>query len=125
MSSRAPNLPLIILRPEPGAGATLAAARTLGLEAHSFALFAVTPLAWAMPDPASIDALLIGSSNAPRHAGPSLKHFANKPTYAVGAASAAAARDAGLTVVATGKGGMQALLAMLAPEHRRLIRLAG
>lgn len=119
------TLPVIVIRPEPGCAATVAEARALGLDAYGFPLFAVRPLAWEPPDPATVDALLIGSANAPRHAGPALALYAGKPAYAVGEATAEAARAAGLSVAATGSGGLQALLEGIAPAHRRLLRLAG
>ena len=117
--------PVIIIRPEPGCAATVAAARALGLEAHGFPLFAVGPLAWQAPDPATVDALLIGSANAPRHAGAALARYAGKPAYVVGEATAEAARAAGLTVVATGEGGLASVMGAIAPAHRRLLRLSG
>ena len=119
------NLPLIVIRPEPGCAETVAAARALGLEALGFPLFLVGPLAWTPPPPDSIDALLIGSANAIRHAGPALAAYRGMPCYAVGARTARAAREAGLAVVATGNGGLAKLLDGLAPGHRRLLRLAG
>lgn len=97
----------------------------MGLAAEGWPLFAVEPVTWEAPDPADIDALLLGSANALRHAGPGLAAFAGKPAYAVGAATATAARAAGLAVVASGTGGLQPLLAALQPGHRRLLRLAG
>ncbi len=117
--------PVIIIRPEPGCAATVEAARAMGLEAYGFPLFAVRPLAWDAPDPATVDALLIGSANAPRHAGPDLALYAGKPAYVVGEASAVAARDAGLTIAAVGEGGLSSLLPAIAPGHRRLLRLSG
>lgn len=117
--------PVILLRPEPGNGASLTMARHLGLEAHGFALFHVEPVAWQAPAPDAIDALLIGSANVPRHAGPQLAAYAGKPTYAVGRTTAEACRQAGLDVVGIGHGGLQPLLARLAPTHRHLLRLAG
>ncbi|HZU62615.1 MAG TPA: uroporphyrinogen-III synthase [Novosphingobium sp.] len=121
------SLPLILLRPEPGLAASAAAAHAMapGVEVVAAPLFAVAGVAWAAPAPAAVDALLLGSANALRHAGPQLAAFAGKPAYAVGAATAEAARAAGLDVVAVGEGGLQALLAHLAPAHRRLLRLAG
>ncbi|CDO35603.1 uroporphyrinogen-III synthase [Novosphingobium sp. KN65.2] len=117
--------PLVIIRPEPGAGATEVAAHALGLDARCYPLFAVRPLAWE-PVPASeIDAILLGSANALRHGGAALEAYRGHPAYAVGEKTAAAARAAGLDVVATGKGGLQRVLANLAPAHRRLLRLAG
>ena len=118
-------LPLVIVRPQPGCDATVAAARARGLETHGFPLFVVEPVAWDAPDPDGVDALLIGSANALRHAGPGLAAFEGKPAYAVGETTAEAARAAGLKVVATGGGGLQAVLDGVQPEHARLLRLAG
>ncbi|MBS0253998.1 MAG: uroporphyrinogen-III synthase [Proteobacteria bacterium] len=97
----------------------------MGLAAEGWPLFAVEPVTWEAPDPADIDALLLGSANALRQAGPALAAYGGKPAYAVGAATAAAARAAGLAVVGEGSGGLQALLAQLRPGHHRLLRLAG
>lgn len=116
---------LLILRPEPGASATLAAARERGFDALAFPLFAVRPLAWEPLARGAIDALLLGSANALRHAGTGLADYRGLPAYCVGDTTARAARDAGLAVAATGVGGLQNLLAMLQPGHRRLLRLAG
>lgn len=119
-----PGLPLIVVRPEPGCAATLAAARALGLDARGFPLFAVEPMAWAAPDPAGFDLLLVGSANVFRHGGPQLAALRALPVHAVGEATAAAARAAGFTVAATGRGGLQPVLAALPPGTRAL-RLAG
>jgi uroporphyrinogen-III synthase len=116
--------PLLILRPEPGASATLAAATAAGIDAWCFPLFAVEPVAWDAPRPDEIDALLIGSANAVRHAGSALSQYAGKPAYVVGERTAAAARAAGFTVAATGEGGLAPVLAR-APAGSRLLRLAG
>ena len=117
--------PLIVIRPEPGCAATVAAARALGLEAHGFPLFATRALAWEPPEPEAVDALLIGSANAPRLAGVALARYAGKPAYAVGEATARACREAGLEIAAIGGGGLGAMLGGIAPAHRRLLRLAG
>lgn len=119
------SLPVLILRPEPGATATLTAARALGLDARPFPLFAVRALSWEPPARSQVDALLLGSANALRHAGPALDTYRDLPAYCVGETTAQAARAAGLCVAATGKGGLQPMLALLAPDHRRLLRLAG
>lgn len=116
---------LVIIRPEPGAATTLAAARAHGHEALSFPLFKVEPVNWMVPEPETFDAVLIGSANALRHGGAGMLQYHGKPAYAVGATTAKAADAAGLTVVATGSGGMQALFASLAPSHRHLLRLSG
>lgn len=116
---------VIIVRPGPGDLATLAEARACGLEAVSFPLFDVQPVRWQVPGPESFDALLIGSANALRHGGAALERYHGKPAYAVGRTTAQAAAAAGLSVVTTGSGGMQSLLPLIAPEHRRLLRLSG
>ncbi|KMS54382.1 uroporphyrinogen III synthase [Novosphingobium barchaimii LL02] len=118
-------MPVLILRPEPGASATLAAARASGLMAHVFSLFEVRALPWEPVHRAGVDALLLGSANALRHGGAALTAYRGLPAYAVGETTAQAARDFGLNVVATGKGGLQPMLNALDPAHRRLLRLAG
>lgn len=112
------------IRPEPGLSETLAAARAAGLEVRGEPLFEVEPVAWKRVAPEAFDGLLVGSANAIRLAGAGLRAFADKPVYAVGVRTAEAARAAGLRVAATGEGGLQILLAGLAPPLR-LLRLAG
>lgn len=117
--------PLVVIRPQPGCDATVEAAKAQGLDARGFPLFAVRPVAWDAPPSRTFDAILLGSANAPRHAGPALTAYAGKPTYTVGAVTARIAREAGLNVVATGTGGIKAVLPLLRPDHRRLLRLSG
>jgi uroporphyrinogen-III synthase len=116
---------LLILRPEPGASATQAAAAALGLIAERFALFHAAPCAWEAPSPDSFDAILLGSANALRHGGAALAAYAGKPAYCVGEATALAARAMGMSLAATGQGGLQPMLGALNPAHKRLLRLAG
>ncbi len=118
-------VPLVVIRPEPGCTATVSAARDAGLDPRGFPLFAVTPRSWQAPPPAAHDALLLGSANALRHAGPGLAALRHLPAYAVGETTAEAARELGITVVAQGQGGLQGVLGQLDPAHRRLLRLAG
>jgi uroporphyrinogen-III synthase len=117
--------PLVIIRPEPGASATARAARGLGLDANVFPLFEVRPLDWEPVPREDVDALLLGSANALRHGSAALERYRGLPAYAVGEATAAAARRQGFEVIAAGRGGLQPMLAALAPGHRRLLRLAG
>lgn len=119
-----PGLPLVVIRPEPGASATRAAALDLGLDARVFPLFAIAPVAWDVPDPVGFDCLLVGSANALRHGGPGLAALTALPVHAVGEATAAAARAAGFTVAVSGAGGLQPVLSALPPGTRAL-RLAG
>lgn len=115
---------VLVLRPEPGSSATLAAAQAMGLNAHSSPLFAIEPRDWSAPDPAGFDGLLVGSANAFRHGGPQLENLRRHPAHVVGAATAEAARVAGFTVARTGSGGLQRVLDDI-PAGTRLLRLAG
>ena len=115
---------VLAVRPEPGLAATMAAGEALGLNMIGYPLFEVRPVAWDCPDPARIDALLIGSANAIRHGGAALDRLKHKPVHAVGEATADAARAAGFEVAQTGSGGLQNVLDTLeAPT--RLLRIAG
>lgn len=117
-------IPLVVIRPEPGCVATVAAAREQGLEAQGFPLFAVVPRAWAAPSASDFDALLVGSANAFRHGGAALEALRALPVQAVGEATAVAALKAGFKVECTGNGGLQVLLDKAAPGTR-LLRLSG
>ena len=116
--------PLLVLRPEPGASATAARARALGLLPTVCPLFAIEPVIWQVPDPACFDALLLTSANALRHGGAGLAALTSLPVIAVGDATAAAARDAGFTVSRFGRAGVRDLLASV-PGREKLLHLAG
>lgn len=116
--------PVFVLRPEPGLTATLVAAFERSIPARGLPLAKVEPAAWKAPaEP--FDALLVGSANAIRHAGPELDKLRHLPVLAVGQATAQAAREAGLTVDRVGEGGLQGLLDSLDDTPRRLLRMAG
>lgn len=115
---------LIILRPEPGAAASLERARALGLDAASVPLFRVEPVAWDAPDPSNFDALLLTSANAVRCGGEGLAAYRGLKTYAVGEATAEAARSAGFDIAGTGDSGVDRLLASIEADLR-LLHLAG
>ncbi len=115
---------LIVLRPAPGASATCAAARELGLDPVSIPLFEVQGVAWQPPVLAEFDGLLLTSGNAVRQAGEGLQHVRGLKAYAVGEATAQAARDAGLDIASTGTSGVERLLDSLEPELK-LLQLCG
>lgn len=115
--------PLVVLRPEPGNRTTTRAARELGLEVHPFPLFAMGSVPWAVPDASEYDAMLAGSANVFRLAGSGLDALRALPVHAVGATTTDVARQAGFAVGRTGEGGMEPLVAGLAPG--RYLRLAG
>ncbi|NIJ08143.1 uroporphyrinogen-III synthase [Sphingomonas vulcanisoli] len=116
---------LLVLRPEPGAAQTVAAARAMGLDAMAMPLFTIEPVAWDMPA-GGFDALMLTSANAVRLGGSGLAKAAHLPVYAVGEATAAAARAAGFRVAYVGSRGAAALLtAMRDGGVRRALHLAG
>lgn len=97
----------------------------MGLSAEAHPLFAVRPQVWEPVPTNTIDGLLLGSANALRHAGPPLERYRGMVAYAVGEATAVAARKAGLVVAMVGSGGLQGVLDALPPTPLRLLRLAG
>lgn len=115
---------LLVLRPEPGASATAARARKHGLDAVVVPLFEIEPVPWRLPDWRAFDALLLTSANAVRHAGAKLRRLNHLPVYAVGEATAAAARAAGFAISAVGDGGVDALLGSIGASVR-LLHLCG
>lgn len=115
---------LFILRPEPGASATVERARAAGLDAVAVPLFRIEPLEWQAPEPSRFDGLLLTSANAVRHSGDRLKQFRALPVFAVGEATAAAARDAGFGIGASGESGIERLLGSLEPDLK-LLHLCG
>lgn len=119
-------LPLLITRPEPSAGQSLCRAFDLGLKAHSLPLFAAHAADWAVPDPESYDALLITSAQTIWLGGAGVLKLVSLPVYAVGAASAAAARAAGFHVKQVGDSdGKTLLVQMQAKGVRRILWLNG
>lgn len=115
----------LVLRPEPGNAQTEARLAAAGVDVLRRPLFAVAPVAWSLPDAARYDALLLTSANAVRHGGEGLARL-GLPVLAVGEATAAAARAAGLTVALTGARDAAALAAAApARGFARLLHLAG
>lgn len=115
---------LLLLRPEPGLSASAERARALGLQVIACPLFRVEPVPWRAPNAEDYDALLLTSANAVRHGGPELERLRAISAHAVGAATAAAAREAGFRVGTVGDGDVLGLLDRLAPDLR-LLHLAG
>ena len=117
---------VVILRPEPGNAATAARVEAAGYPALRQPIFESRPLPWTPPDPATFDALLLTSANAPRLAGASLAALAHLPAITVGERTAAAARAAGLTVALTGaRDAADAIARAAAAGLPRLLHLAG
>jgi uroporphyrinogen-III synthase len=115
---------LFILRPEPGASATLESARAMGLDAIAMPLFSFQPIEWDAPEPSSFDGLLLTSANAVRQAGDQLLKLRGLKAYVVGEATATAARDAGLDIASTGDAGVERLLGSIESDLK-LLHLCG
>jgi uroporphyrinogen-III synthase len=117
-------IPVITVRPQPGADSTVTAGHDFGLDVQPFPMSRIVPLDWQAPPADTIDGLLLGSANAVRHGGAQLTLFLDKPAFVVGPATAAAARAAGFKVELVGQGGLQTLLASVPGRDLRLLRLA-
>lgn len=115
---------VLVLRPEPGASATVARALKLGLDAVAMPLFEVEPIEWQAPDPGPFDGLLLTSANAVRHGGDELSKLRGLAVYVVGEATAEAAREAGFDIAATGDGGIDRLFESIEPDLK-LLHLCG
>lgn len=115
---------LLVLRPEPGASATARRVRELGLEAVTIPLFEVDPVAWEAPEASAFDGLLLTSAQAVRLGGEQLDCLRGLKVYAVGEATADAARMAGFDVATTGTAGVEGLLDEIGTKLR-LLHLCG
>ena len=117
---------LLILRPQPGADATAARAAAMGLEAVIAPLFHLRPIDWQAPEASEVDAVLLTSANGCRLGGEQMTGFLSLPCYAVGEATAEAARSAGFREVRTGPSdGAAALQMMIEDGAKRPLHLCG
>jgi uroporphyrinogen-III synthase len=118
--------PVLILRPEPGASASVERAKAMGLEAIKCPLFKIMPRPWTAPDPHDFDAVLITSANAIRYGGDALEGYKALPMLAVGDATAETARAVGFSDVTAGQADGPALVRMAAEKgYARLLHLCG
>ncbi|MFT3968671.1 MAG: uroporphyrinogen-III synthase, partial [Sphingobium sp.] len=118
--------PVLVLRPEPGAARTAEALRDAGFTPISYPLYAIEPIAWTPPDPAQVGAVLVTSANALRHGGPGLARYADRPLFAVGEATAEAARQAGFRSVTAGDGDIATTIPLLVRAgHGPVLHLGG
>lgn len=116
--------PLIIVRPEPGASESAAAAEKIGLSPVLMPLFRIEPLNWTAPDCSLFDSLLLTSANAVRFSSPELERLSGLPAHCVGEATASAAAAAGFAVASVGTRGVDSLLDSI-PGELRLLHLCG
>lgn len=104
--------PIAVIRPEPGNRVTAAVIEAAGRRVIRLPLFEARPVAWEVPGPEAFDALIVTSANAMRHGGTSLARLLDLPVYAVGEATAEAARRLGFRIAATGNTGSAELIAL-------------
>jgi uroporphyrinogen-III synthase len=106
---------VLVLRPEPGASETAARLAAAGFDPVVMPLSEIRPLGpIADIDPARIGCVAATSANALRHAPPTLSGpVLEKPLFAVGAATAQAARAAGFSAVKTGSDDGEELAGMI------------
>lgn len=116
---------VLVTRPEPAAAVTAARLTALGHEALLAPLLVIEPRDWTLPE-LPVDALVMTSANAPRLWSDRLAALRHLPVFAVGSATAAAARRAGFADVTAGLDGAGALPALLAGRSLgRVLHLAG
>lgn len=119
-------IPLVLLRPQPGNDASATRARDMGLTVIQVPLFDVLPADGGPMPTGPFDALLLTSINGVRFGATIMAAFAGTPIYAVGEATAYAARIAGHENVITGGGDAQSTAAMIAADGRRsVLHIAG
>jgi uroporphyrinogen-III synthase len=120
---------VLVTRPRPGAEATARRLEAMGLEPLVVPLSETVPLPPPEELPAVPDAVAVTSANALRHAPPQLlERLVTLPCFAVGEATAAAAREAGFADVATGSGdaaGLAVHAAAALKPGARLLHLCG
>lgn len=121
---------VLVTRPEPGARETAARLAGMGFYPIVLPLTRIVPTRPdRLPAPENVDAVAVTSGNAIRHAPAGLLAvLLDKPVFAVGSATAAAARDAGFLTVHDGAGTAadlaETVLSKTAPRAR-ILHLAG
>jgi uroporphyrinogen-III synthase len=106
---------ILVTRPLPGGAATAARLERLGHTALLTPLLKLEAVAWEPPAKAP-QAVMVTSAAAVQLAGAGTAVFRALPLYAVGAATASAARAAGFVDVRSGEAGVQALIEAMAGE---------
>jgi uroporphyrinogen-III synthase len=94
------------------------------MEAVAVPLFEVEPVTWEAPEAGAFNGLLLTSANAVRCGGEALQSLRGLKVYAVGEATADAAREAGFDIAATGEAGVDRLLGSIEPDLK-LLHLCG
>lgn len=121
---------MLVTRPQPGADETAGRIAALGFQPVALPLTRIVPLEPVLlPTPDAFDAVVVTSVNALRHAPPGLLAIASaRPAFAVGDATAQAAREAGFRDVRSASGtaiDLAGLIGTGLPRGARLLHLAG
>lgn len=120
------TLPVLLLRPQPGNDESAARARAIGLDPVQLPLFEIGPVEAEAAPEGPFDAILLSSANGARYGAAVLRTLTHLPLYAVGEATAQAARQAGVGVVKIGGGDAASTAAMMVAEgHDRVLHLCG
>ena len=116
---------VLVTRPQPGADETAERLVAMGFEPVVMPLTQIVPLEVNVDiEPTAYDAVAITSVNAVRHAPPELlAALRHKPVFAVGDASALAAREAGFDDVRSAAGTARELAALILRECKAGTRL--
>lgn len=114
----ATNQKLLIIRPEPRASEDAAFFKERGVDTYIAPVLAYEDVAFDMPDPDQVDALIITSARAVA-AIRDFTVFKDKPLYCVGTQSAQAAQNAGFQNVRDAKGTATDLMAVISAQERR------
>lgn len=117
---------LLVTRPEPAARVLAERLEALGHETLVEPLLSIRPIEGARPDLSGVQAIVVTSANAVPALDPRARSL---PVFAVGDATAEAARSAGCIQVVAGGGDASDLAALitrrLRPEDGALLHLAG
>lgn len=108
-----------VTRAEPGAARTADRLTALGFTPLVVPLLTLAPLPGALdaaPDPAAVAVLALTSPNGVEAFAPLIPRFRNHPVFAVGDATAEAARAAGFADVRSASGDIHALARLIAAE---------
>lgn len=117
---------VLVTRPEPQASATASLLESRGHVVRKAPLSTIERIEATLPPGGAVDAVLLTSANA----APALRTYREKPVYAVGGATAEAARLAGASSVHAAGGDWQSLARLLSsaegpPAGSRLLHLSG
>lgn len=120
-------IPLVLLRPQPGNDASAGRARAMGLDVVQAPLFETVPVDSGPLPQGPFDAVLLTSANGARFAPQLPSPLSDAPLYAVGAATAHAARGRGHGGdVHVGGGDARSTVAMMVADGRRdVLHLCG